>query len=330
MQNTEVISTTTSAFYWLYSTKSQFNLCMHKQNSSGRVRAILLIISGLKTNPGPRKYSPKFPCGVCNKACKWGQKAIACDECDQWYHVACMGMNSSTYEHLGNTSVSWYCTTCNKPNHNTTVYDTIMTCSNTYSVLGNISSPGSQHTSSLLDTSIDSNLPGSRRATSSPKSSTKERRDTPKRNTRKNIRLLCVNFQSIKNKAPELRVLLESTNHDILIGCETWTNQSMFSSEFIPDDYEVRRRDRGTDDHGGVLIATKKDLVTSEIRDSKEAELLTIKVDLPQQKSLIVTSYYRPPNRTDDLYIDTTVRDITDVRRTRQIQRLSVYTRRRL
>ena len=49
----------------------------------------------------------------------------------------------------------------------------------------------------------------------------------------------------------------------------------MYSSEFIPDDYEVRRTDRGTDDHGGVLIATKKELIISEIHVSKEAELLT-------------------------------------------------------
>ena len=40
----------------------------------------------------------------------------------------------------------------------------------------------------------------------------------------------------------------------------------MFSSEFIPDDYEVRRRDRETDDHGGVLVATKKNLLNN-IRD---------------------------------------------------------------
>ena len=249
LQCTAETSFNTSVFYWLHSTKRLFSICSCNKHASGRVRAILLVISGLETNPGPRKYTPKFPCGVCSKACKWGQRAIACDECDQWFHLACMGMNSSIYEHLGNTSVSWYCASCNKPNHNTTVYDSIiLSCSNSFSVLGSQSSNGS----STLDTSLDSNTIGSPRATSSPKAGANKAKDSPKRSINSNIRILCVNFQSIRNKAPELRVLLESANPDILIGCETWTNQSMYSSEFIPDDYEVRRRDRGTDDHGGV------------------------------------------------------------------------------
>jgi hypothetical protein len=84
----------------------------------------------------------------------------------------------------------------------------------------------------------------------------------------------------------------------------------MFSSEFIPDNYEVRRRDRGTDDHSGVLTATKTDLIASEIHVSKVAELLTIKIVLPQQNYPVVTSYYRPPNRTDDTYRDATVKEI--------------------
>ena len=38
----------------------------------------LLLRSGIESNPGPRQ--PKYPCGICTKACKTG--CIACDGCD--------------------------------------------------------------------------------------------------------------------------------------------------------------------------------------------------------------------------------------------------------
>ena len=47
---------------------------------------LLLMLSGqVELNPGP--YTPKFPCQICSKAVKWGQRALACDNCDQWCHT---------------------------------------------------------------------------------------------------------------------------------------------------------------------------------------------------------------------------------------------------
>ena len=74
----------TCVSYWLND--------IHKSNqppgkSLNLINTFLLIISGVETNPGPIKY----PCGVCSKACRWNQKALACDDCDQWFHTACMG-----------------------------------------------------------------------------------------------------------------------------------------------------------------------------------------------------------------------------------------------
>jgi hypothetical protein len=43
--------------------------------STSLYRIVLLIIAGIETNPGPRP--PKYPCGTCSKACKWGEKALA-------------------------------------------------------------------------------------------------------------------------------------------------------------------------------------------------------------------------------------------------------------
>ena len=42
---------------------------------------ILLLMSGIEPNPGPR--TPRYPCGVCSRAVRnIGQRALACDECD--------------------------------------------------------------------------------------------------------------------------------------------------------------------------------------------------------------------------------------------------------
>jgi hypothetical protein len=53
----------------------------------------------------------------------------------------------------------------------------------------------------------------------------------------------------------------------------------MHSSEFYPDNYTTYRRDRGTDDHGGVVIATMNNL-TTEVPNSKSVELISVKIDL--------------------------------------------------
>ena len=53
----------------------------------------LLLSSGVEPNPGPRR--PKYPCGICKKACKGGQPCIACDDCDKWVHKTCLGMSTT-------------------------------------------------------------------------------------------------------------------------------------------------------------------------------------------------------------------------------------------
>ena len=90
----------------------------------------LLMIGGIETNPGPVKY----PCVVCQKPCKSNQRAIACDDCDQWFHAKCMGISDKSYQQLGNKSSSWYCTNCNSHNHSTVLYDVPLS-NNTYSPL---------------------------------------------------------------------------------------------------------------------------------------------------------------------------------------------------
>ena len=51
------------------------------------------------------------------------------------------------------------------------------------------------------------------------------------------LRVLNINFQSIKMKQCRLSNVLECVNPDIVIGTETWLDSSIKDSEFFPSGY---------------------------------------------------------------------------------------------
>ena len=76
--------------------------------------------------------------------------------------------------------------------------------------------------------------------------------------------MLNLNFQSIKNKKAETLNIIDSYNPEIIIGTETWLNDSVHNSEIFPPNYNIYRRDR-RDGFGGVLIAVKADIVSDHL-----------------------------------------------------------------
>ena len=82
------------------------------------------------------------------------------------------------------------------------------------------------------------------------------------------------NFQSCKNKVSELEILINTTDPDIIIGNETCLKTDIKSTEIFPPTFnQVYRRDR-IDGHGGVLIALKNNLVSTQIHVSENVELI--------------------------------------------------------
>jgi hypothetical protein len=63
------------------------------------------------------------------------------------------------------------------------------------------------------------------------------------------------------NKQTELPVLLETVHPDVIIGTETWLTKNTGNGEIFPAElgFDVIRRDREGDVHGGVLIASKSE-----------------------------------------------------------------------
>ena len=260
--------------------------------------SIILLLSGnIELNPGPR--TPRYPCGVCHKACTWKQKAVACDQCDIWYHKDCMLMNSNVYSNLKN--VSWYCFRCGLPNFSSALFDST--------------------TFNLADYSLNSFYPLSPEHDHQPKLpplpqtppskpvplSASTPKDPPK-GSKKNppsihgIKTLVINFQSLWNKKVELSNLASDARSDIIIGTETWLvspeedeKNGHKNSELLLEDYDIFRRDRPTRG-GGVLIAVKKELCCEEISSSKDTESIFCKIKLKNSQSLIIGSVYRAPD----------------------------------
>ena len=97
------------------------------------------------------------------------------------------------------------------------------------------------------------NKPNAPIMASSPKPAPKEHRN------RKSLRLLTINFQSLRKKGKLLGAITDDTEPDIIFGTETWLDESIKSSEILHNylGYDVQRRNRKSDKHGGVLIAAR-------------------------------------------------------------------------
>ncbi|CAC5398880.1 unnamed protein product [Mytilus coruscus] len=113
------VTSSVQTYYWIKSCKKHMQLTQQKFKTireRSTQRLILLLLSGIETNPGPRR--PRFPCTICQKACKI--ESIACDDCDKWTHRNCIGMSTSEYSNLGKSEDTWTCPSYCKPNNSST------------------------------------------------------------------------------------------------------------------------------------------------------------------------------------------------------------------
>jgi hypothetical protein len=88
------------------------------------------------------------------------------------------------------------------------------------------------------------------------------------------------------------------------------------SSEIFPYYYlyDIERRDRPKDPHGGVLIAAKKQLQLGNITKSKDIELITGSVSLEGKKKMLVGAFYRPPDKTNEDYLNKVKEEISTIK----------------
>ena len=164
---------------------------------------------------------------------------------------------------MNNSNISWHCIQCGMPNFSTSFFNfTSFETSNTYDSLN---SPSSFRV-------IGS--PGVPKATSSPippKLPKYKNSNTQRAKDKIPLKILNMNFQSIKNKKAELLEIIDTVKPDIILGTETWLDPNISSYEYFPSElYNVYRHDRipstNNVSYGGVLVAISKDFISSEVK----------------------------------------------------------------
>ena len=113
------------------------------------------------------------------------------------------------YEALEASDVSWYCCNCGIPNFNTSLFEDFLP-----------SSSDSLHTSRSSESSdgsvLDTSNIGLPISTSFPTS--RKRQPLSKRK----LRIVSINFQSLRSKKAAFWSMLEYTDPDIILASETW------------------------------------------------------------------------------------------------------------
>ncbi len=248
--------------------------------------SLLITCAGdIELNPGPKK-PPKYPCQICAKAVKWGQRGLLCDGCDAWSHADCYGMDTALYAALErDIDGSWQCCNCGMPNFNSSLFSS------------------HQESTLPLNTSADS-TPQSPLAHSSPdpQSSSKQTAagQTQNRHGGLPIRSIVINCRSIKGKKAELDDLIDSLQPHIIFASETHLDSDYFSTEFFPTNFSVYRKDRNRHG-GGVLLAVSNELNTYQLSSiSTTTESVWVMMHGKGQPPICLGAVYRPPNATDD------------------------------
>ena len=110
--------------------KKQFYF--YKAGYTTRVTLLLLIAGDVNPNPGPVN-DLKYPCKSCNKAARWGQECIECEQCGSWFHAYCIGLSSNIFKALAkHPSYSWICCNCGLPNFSSSLLESKVKTKNSF------------------------------------------------------------------------------------------------------------------------------------------------------------------------------------------------------
>jgi len=91
-------------------------------------------------------------------------------------------------------------------------------------------------------------------------------------------------------------------------GTESWLNANILSSEIFPSQYQVFHCDQ-SDGYGGVLFACDSSLRCTQLPLLTSVEAVAFKVWLVDNKSLVILTVYKPPNR-DITYMHNLIEDL--------------------
>ena len=111
------------------------------------------------------------------------------------------------------------------------------------------------------------------------------------------MKCMLINCRSVKNKVADIAAITDEHKPDIILGNESWLTPDIGNNEIFPIDYNVFRKDRITNTHGGgVFQAVKKDIIITERADlNTNCEIIWTQCKLAERKfrCVLFGSYYR-------------------------------------
>ena len=106
---------------------------------------------------------------------------------------------------------------------------------------------------------------------------------------------MLLNIQSVVSKKETFLEHIDYYNPDIILGCETWLNDSILNNEILPPSYRLYRNDR-IDGYGGVMIGVKSNLDLQLLDIQLNLKICIVSFHLTDGKQLILICAYRPPS----------------------------------
>jgi Reverse transcriptase (RNA-dependent DNA polymerase)/Endonuclease-reverse transcriptase len=118
---------------------------------------------------------------------------------------------------------------------------------------------------------------------------------------------MLLNLRSIKNKAIQFNTLIETHKPKIILGTESWLDESVPSSNYFPGYYEVFRHDRNLHG-GGVFICVHNSISATVHSVSQTSEILWVDLILHNKSIIKIAVAYKPDRNLEPL--DELIRDI--------------------
>ena len=120
--------------------------------------------------------------------------------------------------------------------------------------------------------------------------------------------IACLNINSLIAHIDELRIFISDAKIDILCVNETKLDPSINDREVYLAGYEIVRRDRNVNGRngGGVCIYIRSN-INYQVRDdlhSATLENLVVEIKKPRSKSVLVSTWYRPPDSPMSQFIE--------------------------
>ena len=119
--------------------------------------------------------------------------------------------------------------------------------------------------------------------------------------------MTCLNINSLVSRIDDLRIIMsQSKGIDILAINETKLDSAIKDNEVHLPGYDVVRKDREINRRhgGGVCIYVRSNInfqICADLSPS-DIECLAIEVSRPRSKPLLVSTWYRPPQSSPDLF----------------------------